>query len=203
MFVLYCGRTQWSTYLCIKHSLFLWCCPGFQCPGPGFSFASTCTIFWGKFTLIIGKRTPPSLFLPQKIPTFFPECLNFFLFEGCHSERQCFRWALSGRLMLSLLKILGLGTPCFCMVQKIVVSDPTLWVLLWYKYFNYDNVWIGEAETKFKWFPRFNDIKLIRLKPMLSALDLLSSCILKPNENILFSREYCFTRKFLVINHLK
>lgn len=33
---------------------------------------------------------------------------------------------------------------------RIVVSDPTLWALLWYKYFNYCNVWIGEVETEFK-----------------------------------------------------
>lgn len=130
----------------------------FRANSPGFSFESICTVFWGKFTLIIEKETNPTQSLsPSENPYFLSEHLNFFPFKGWHSEGQCFRWTLCGRLMLSPLKIFGVGTPFFCMVQRIVVSDPTHWQLLWYKYFNNDNVWIGEVETEFKWFLCCND----------------------------------------------
>lgn len=68
--------------LCDQHTIAAWntplfiilvreSSPGFQSPGPGFSFKSICIVFWERITLIIEKQTPPSLLLPQKIFTFF------------------------------------------------------------------------------------------------------------------------------------
>lgn len=68
--------------LCDQHTIAAWNTPlfmilvrenspGFQSPAPGFSFKSIWIVCWGKFTQIIEKQTPPSLFLSQKILTFF------------------------------------------------------------------------------------------------------------------------------------
>lgn len=83
------------------------------------------------------------------------------------------------------------------MVQMIVVSDPVIWVLLWYKYFNYHDGWIGGVERELSDFRVVMTHKIQESQTYCFSARLTSSRILKLHESILPSREDSFTRKFL------